>query len=242
MGDDSWDGLFGGLATPQDPTVSEQLHFSLQCFYHALAISVTDPVVVPSGISLAPFTKMYFDCTDPPEEGRRVMRCRAARAGTLIDAFLNQHEAMNNHLASIEESANARQTLRVKDQTARFLRQYREHVALIAAFHQKPPIPEDLFLEYPTLNSDVPGFQRSGLTKRHIWQLRFNPQCNREGTLAEASALEALLDHIGPGEPVQFGELNTTGTPYSGSSWLDSSYRGRIEFTQKMLLRAKERA
>ena len=81
----------------------------------------------------------------------------------------------------------------------------------------------------------------TGLSYRHIRMTPFNPTGDYSGAVREARQLEQILQDIEPHQTIKFGELAPTSMPYAGNaSWMDSSYRGRLEFTRMMLNKFKE--
>ncbi len=215
---------------PQEPTTAEQIHLALQGFYQALSRSVCDPICIPSGIPHCDYDKIYFDLAADQEDARRKIKERIRKHGFTIDAFIQHHERMVDILASVEEAANTTSTEKVKKDITEFIKQYREHIMLIDAFRKQPE--QDSFLDYPHAHT-------TGLSKRHVRIVTFNPTHDYIGALKEACSLEDLLKTE---DQLSFGPINATGNPYAGgdtpASGMDTSYRGRVEFVKIMLRRA----
>lgn len=214
----------------EPPVEVINLHLCLQGFSAGLSRNVTDPIAVPSGIPSMTFGKIYYDCTDPEEEGISIMHARITQHEATIEQFLQQHDGLVKDFADIEDAANVGNTARVRAAMKSFLANYRNYIEFVHAFRSNPATGE-LFLDFPS--GPV-----TGLSYGHMRITPFNPTQDYSGAVREAQLLEQLLQDIEPQQQIKFGELAPTSMPYSGSaSWMDSSYRGRLELTRKMLER-----
>ncbi len=118
-------------------SIPSELHLTLQGFYHALATQVTDPVCVDSGFDGdCRFEKMYYDCTDDEKEGRNIMARRIKYSSDTIKKFLEQHQAINDIFASIEEAANVQSVGRVEEHTNALIDKYKAHIEFIKLFRE----------------------------------------------------------------------------------------------------------
>ncbi len=215
---------------PVAPTTSEEIHFSLQGFYHALLVSVCDPICVPSGFSIGgQYEKMFYDVVDDEAEAHGIMRRRLRTHADLIRSFMEQHGEMVDALASIEEAANTKSP-QTKAYARTFSELYAQHIAMIHELRTNPEI-TDVFLDFPFAAT-------MARSDRWIRNIIFNATKDHSGAMREQNKLERLLSELEPQDVIAFGQLDTTGMPYSGQmqgSWLDTSYRGRYEFVTQML-------
>ena len=204
-----------------------ELHLSLQGFYAGLSMNVPDPITVPSGVPLARFAKMYYDCTEDEEEGIAIMQQRKERHDCTIEQFLGHHATMVNDFPDIEDATNVGDSTRAHVATTQFLKHYRDYIGLLHQFRSKPKT-TDYFLDFPS--APVTSMSRQYFCFGH-----FNPTHDYSGAVREADQLEHILKSIDPRHTISFGsELAPVTQPYGSGTWMDSSYRGRLEFTRKM--------
>jgi len=201
-------------------------HLGLQGFHAGLSMNVTDPIAVPSGIPLARFAKMYYDCTEDEDEGVAIMQRRKELHEATIDQFLNHHAQMVEHFATIEDAANVGDSHRARTAAAAFLRHYLDYVEFLHQFRSKPETTEQ-FLDFPSAPV-------TSLAQRYISIREFNPTRDYSGAVREAEQLERILNTIEPHHILKFGQLAPVAQPYGSGTWMDCSYRGRLEFTKKM--------
>jgi hypothetical protein len=203
-----------------------ELHLGLQGFHAGLSMNVSDPVAVPSGIPLARFASIYYDCTEDENEGIAIMQQRKDRHGQTVERFLEYHARMVEQLATIEEYANVGNSPNARTATAAFLRHYRDYVEFLHQFRSSP--------ETATPFLDFPSAPVTSLSRQYLSIREFNPTRDYSGAVREAARLERILSEIEPHHILTFGQLAPVAQPYSSGTWMDGSYRGRLEFTKKM--------
>jgi len=214
----------------QETTNSEELLLALQRFYHALSVSVCDPVAVSYESSHSLLPKIFYDAAKDTAWAQQVMQSRIHQESETITKFMKQHTNMYKYLVSIKESANMRKKDVIKG-TRSFIEVYRMHIDLINEMHKHRHI-EDTFLDFP-------HHQVMGPSNKYMRNMVFNQDSSYHGALEEAETLDNILNI--DDEKIGFGEINATGTSYSGNrpaTKIIPQYPRKIEFVKTLLEKA----
>ena len=218
-------------------------------FYHALTISATDPVAVPSDLAqeqeiddsrIGAFSHQFYDTLDDEAEGLRIMQARIRFVGADIQRHNRLHQKMLYQVGILEEAINTNN----RDVVARGVESLLGGVSalsLLVANHKgrafdlhKRGDPSADFLHYPTCVSGHYFYLKEA---PYLLECAFNPLQTPSGTAEEVSALKQMLpDFLIGNYPTT--SIRLSDTEDLGEGVFDTSYRGRLALNVELLRRA----
>lgn len=219
----------------------------LSSLYHALTSAATDPVGVPSDLSIENlvgekgiYSSQFYDTTEEEGRGTRVMAARITNSAKDIRNHLEMHKRMLSLVNTIEESLNVNNRQRVRKAVNYLCGELNEYDLLVSRHKDKAfdvhrlNDPKFDFLSWPRCPKGH-YFILQGYNV--IAECSFNDPCNSAGLQTELDILRTRSTDFLIGKGVTSG-VRLSDSIDTGEGISDTSYRGRLALNVELLKRA----